>query len=63
MNNKKLLVVVVYRPPSARLEEVSDGFEELMRGVTATGLDFICMGDFNFNLLDFRADNFDFLIS
>jgi hypothetical protein len=41
MNNKKLLVAVVYRLPTACLEEFSDGFKELMREVSATGLDFI----------------------
>ena len=58
MNNKKLLVDMVNRSPSARLEEFFDCFEESV----SYKLDFICMKYFNFNLLDFRADNFDVLI-
>ena len=47
-------------PPSAHLEDFTEGFEILMRAAVSSQLDFICMGDFNFDLCDVHAINLDF---
>jgi len=61
IDSKKLIVSEVYKPPSARLEDFTEGFEILMRAAVSSKLDFICMGDFNFDLYDLHAINLDFL--
>lgn len=60
IEKRKVLISVVYRPPSARLDEFVAGFDELTRLVLSTSMDFFCMGDFNYNLLDLSGDNLDF---
>jgi len=62
MGSSKFLVSVLYKPPSASWEEFEREFDKLTRAVSRTGLDFICMGDFNFDLLTLNGVNFDFLI-
>ena len=51
---------MVYKWLNARLDEFIDGFDELLQCISSTGLDFIYIGDFNYNLLNLEADNFDF---
>ncbi|XP_065580631.1 uncharacterized protein LOC136040317 [Artemia franciscana] len=60
MGSSKFLISVVYKPPSASWEEFERGFDQLARAVSRTGLDFICMGDFNFDLLTLNGANFYF---
>ena len=49
MGSRKLLISVVYRPTSANWEDFERGFNQLARAAPRTGLDFIRMGDFNFD--------------
>ena len=51
LGSRKLLTSVVYRPPSARREEFERGFDQLAHAASRIGLDFTCMGDFDFDLL------------
>lgn len=60
IEKKKIIICLVYKPPSTRLDEFFEGFDLLMSCMSRSGLDFICMGDFNFNLLDLNGDNLDF---
>ena len=60
MGSSKFLISVVYKPPSASWEEFERGFDQLARAASRTGLDFICMGDFNFDLLPLNGANCDF---
>ena len=60
MGSSKFLISVVYKPPSPSWEELQIGFDQLARAVSRTGLDFISMGDFNFNLLTLNGANLDF---
>ena len=46
---KKILVSMEYTPPRAHLDEFIDVFDGLYLCVSSKGLDFIYMGDFNYN--------------
>ena len=56
-NNK---ISMVYKPPSAHLEDFVGGMSQLISKVPS-GASHIVMGDFNFNLLDLSNLNVDFL--
>ena len=60
LGSSKFLISIVYKPPSASWEDFERGFDQLTRAVSRTGLDFICMGDFNFDLLSLNGVNLDF---
>ena len=59
--NRACIFTVVYKPPSASFEEFAEGFECLAAKVNRSSQEFICMGDFNFDLLNVRGPNLDFL--
>ena len=42
------------------MDEFIEGFDQLMSCMSRSGLDFIFMGDFNFNLLYLNSDILDF---
>ena len=44
IEKRKVLISVVYKPPSARLDEFVAGFDELMRLVSSTSIDFFLYG-------------------
>ncbi|KAK2718568.1 hypothetical protein QYM36_005785 [Artemia franciscana] len=62
MGSSKFLISVVYKPPRASWEEFERGFDQLARAVSRTGLDFIYMGDFNFDLLTLNGANFTYAL-
>ena len=58
---RKIILSVVYKPPSASYEEFTEGFQSLLMIVQKSQQELICMGDFNFDLLSTGSFNLDFL--
>ena len=63
LESRKLFISVVYKPPSASWEEFERGFDQLVRAASRTGLNFICMGNFNFDLLPLNGVKLDYFNS
>ena len=54
-----MVISMVYRPPSAYLDDFIEGFNDLLTKIPPES-SHIVMGDFNFNLLDLSGMNGDF---
>ncbi|KAK2703286.1 hypothetical protein QYM36_018203 [Artemia franciscana] len=61
MARKITMFTVVYKPPTASFDDSSNGFEYLLPKVKKSGNEFVCMGDFNYNLLNASGDSLEFL--
>ena len=59
--HKKVEFEVVYKPLTVSLDDFSNGLEYLMPKVKMSGNEFVCMGDFNYNLLNASGDSLEFL--
>ena len=49
------------KPLTASFDDFSNGFEYLMPKVKKSGNEFVCIGDFNYNLLIASGDSLEFL--
>jgi len=58
---RKILFLLIYKPPSASFEDFKHGFESLMGIVSSSRLEYVCMGDFNYDLKNLIGFNLDFL--
>ena len=58
-DGEKNITSMVYKPPSAHLDDFVGGMSQLISKVPS-GASHIVMDDFNFNLLDVSSHNVDF---
>ena len=61
VEKKNFLFCIIYRPRSAMFDRFTSGFDDLMLNVRNSGLEFMIMGDFNYDLKILAGMNLDFL--
>ena len=57
---KNFLFCIIYRPPTAMFDRFIAGFDDLMVNIRNSGLEFVIMGDLNYDLKILVVMNLDF---
>ena len=50
-NNEKILIAVIYRPPSSSMADFIDKFENMLSVISNLRMPFFILGDFNIDLM------------